>query len=299
MPERTKIALPDLLIKKKHHEPITMLTAYDYPTALLVDQAGVDVILVGDTLGMVVLGYETTLPVTMDEMLHHCRAVRRGAHIALLVGDMPFLSYQTSIPEAIHNAGRFLKEAGMEAVKLEGGVAIATTIHAMVTAGIPVVGHIGLQPQSVAKMGRYKAQGTTAASARQLLADAQALEAAGCFAIVLEGIADRVAALITQRLHIPTIGIGAGAQCDGQVLVLHDILGLYDRFTPRFVKQYAKLAPEIRKAAETYCDEVRSGSFPGTEHVFTISDAEYAALTGEIGLTMLDGNPTVSLCELP
>jgi 3-methyl-2-oxobutanoate hydroxymethyltransferase len=278
VPERKKVTILEVQAKKERGEPLTVLTAYDYPTALLVDQAEIDIILVGDSLGMVVLGYETTLPVTMEEMLHHCKAVRRGARYALLVGDMPFMSYQASIAEAVHNAGRFLKEAGMDAVKLEGGAALAPTVAAIVAAGMPVMGHIGLMPQSVAKMGGYKVQGTTAASARRLLDDALALEEAGCFSIVLEGIPDRVAELITGRLRIPTIGIGAGARCDGQVLVLHDILGLFDRFTPRFAKRYANLAPTIRQAVEAYRDDVRAGRFPTAEHAFTISDAEFAAL---------------------
>lgn len=278
MQERKKVTVLEVQAKKERGEPITVLTAYDYPTAILVDQAGIDIILVGDSLGMVVLGYETTLPVTMEEMLHHCKAVRRGARYALLVGDMPFMSYQADVAEAVRNAGRFLKEAGMDAVKLEGGAAIAPTVAAIVGAGMPVMGHIGLMPQSVAKMGGYKVQGTTAASARRLLDDALALEEAGCFSIVLEGIPDRVAELITRRLRIPTIGIGAGARCDGQVLVLHDILGLFDRFTPRFVKRYANLAPLIRQAVEAYCDDVRAGRFPTAEHAFNISDAEFAAL---------------------
>jgi 3-methyl-2-oxobutanoate hydroxymethyltransferase len=282
VPERKKVTVLEVQAKKERGEPITVLTAYDYPTALLVDQAEIDIILVGDSLGMVVLGYETTLPVTMEEMLHHCKAVRRGARYALLVGDMPFMSYQASVAEAVHNAGRFLKEAGMDVVKLEGGAAVAPAVKAIVAAGIPVMGHIGLMPQSVSKMGGYKVQGTTAASARQLLADALALEEAGCFSIVLEGIPGRVAEVISRRLRIPTIGIGGGAGCDGQVLVLHDVLGLFDRFTPRFVKPYANLAATIRQAVEAYRDDVRARRFPAAEHTFTIPDAEFAAFAESV-----------------
>jgi 3-methyl-2-oxobutanoate hydroxymethyltransferase len=263
-----------------------MLTAYDYPTALAMDRAGVDAILVGDSLGMVVLGYDTTLPVTMDDMLHHCKAVARGAKSAHLVGDMPFLSYQVSPAEAVRNAGRFLQEAGMDAVKLEGGANMAVTIEAIVSAGIPVMGHIGLTPQSVHQLGGFKTQGKSAEAARRLVEDAQRLEEAGCYALVLEAIPDRVAELITRRLRIPTIGIGAGLGCDGQVLVTHDLLGLFDRFTPKFVKQYARLHAVMAEAFEAYIADVQSGQFPAPEHAHAMDDDEYQALLEE-----LDGLP--------
>jgi len=277
MDERTKITVPKLQQMKQEGRPITMLTAYDYPTALLVDRAGIDVILVGDSLGMVVLGYESTLPVTMDEMIHHCKAVRRGARYALLVGDMPFMSYQSETYEAVKNAGRFLKEAGMDAVKLEGGRDYVPVVEAIVRAGIPVMGHIGLTPQFIARLGGFKVQGRTAQAARALLEDARALEAAGCFALVLEAIPDRVAARITDAVRIPTIGIGAGPHCDGQVLVTHDLIGLFDRFVPRFVKQYTNIARQISEALAQYRQEVLDGTFPGPEHRFTIKDEEWEA----------------------
>ncbi|HHH42109.1 MAG TPA: 3-methyl-2-oxobutanoate hydroxymethyltransferase [Chloroflexi bacterium] len=280
MDERTKITVPRLQQMKQEGRPITMLTAYDYPTALLVDRAGIDVILVGDSLGMVVLGYESTLPVTMDEMIHHCKAVRRGAHYALLVGDMPFMSYQSEVYEAVKNAGRFLKEAGMDAVKLEGGRDYVPVVEAIVRAGIPVMGHIGLTPQFIARLGGFKVQGRTAQAARALLEDAKALEAAGCFALVLEAIPDRVAARITEAVRIPTIGIGAGPHCDGQVLVTHDLIGLFDRFVPRFVKQYTNIARQISEALAQYRREVLDGTFPGPEHRFTIKDEEWEAFEG-------------------
>src|SRR5512143_670792 len=238
---RKKVTTLALRRKKERREIITMLTAYDYPTALAIDQAGMDSILVGDSLGMVVLGYANTLPVTMEDMLHHCRAVARGAQSALLIGDMPFLSYQVSVTEAVRNAGRFLQEAGMDAVKLEGGRERLEAIRAIQSAGIPVMGHIGLTPQSVNQLGGFRAQGKSALAAKRLLEDALLLEEAGCFGIVLESVPARLAQLISQRISIPTIGIGAGVGCDGQVLVGHDILGLFDRFTPKFVKKYADL----------------------------------------------------------
>ena len=239
--ERKRITTHSLADKKKRHEPITMLTAYDYPTALALDQAGIDAILVGDSLGMVVLGYENTLSVTMEEMLHHCKAVARGAGFAHRIGDMPFMSYQVSTAEAVRNAGRFLQEAGMDAVKLEGGRAAAATISAIVAAGIPVMGHLGLTPQSIHKLGGYKVQGKSAPDARTLVEEAHILEKAGCYALVLEAIPDRLAELIAQQLQIPVLGIGAGAGCDGQVLVSNDLLGSFDRFTPKFARKYADL----------------------------------------------------------
>ncbi len=270
-----KVSVLDIRRKKENGEKIVMLTAYDYPGAVLVDEAGTDITLVGDSLAMTVLGYPNTVSVTMEEMLHHCRAVARGTHRALLVGDMPFMSYQAETAEALRNAGRFLKEGGMDAVKLEGGREIAETVRAIVNAGILVMGHVGLTPQSSARLGGYKVQGKTAAAAQQLLADALALQEAGCFAIVLEAVPAPLATLISQRLRIPTIGIGAGPGCDGQVLVFHDLLGLFDQFVPKFVKQYARLRPLILEALQHYCRDVRSASFPDETHSFRMDESEW------------------------
>lgn len=268
--------------KKQRGEIITMLTAYDYPTALAMDKAGVDSILVGDSLGMVVLGYENTLPVTMEEMLHHCRAVSRGAKMALLIGDMPFMSYQVSVEQAVRNAGRFLQEGGMDAVKLEGGRERADAIRAITGAGIPVMGHIGLTPQSVHQLGGFRAQGKTASAAKRLVEDAQILEEAGCFSIVLESVPARLAELISKRISIPTIGIGAGAGCDGQVLVTHDLLGLFDRFTPKFVRKYADLHSEMQRAFANYIEDVETKRFPSPEHTVEMDDKQWEALLNEI-----------------
>jgi 3-methyl-2-oxobutanoate hydroxymethyltransferase len=264
--DRKKVTTHTLRSKKQRGQIITMLTAYDYATALAIDRAGIDSILVGDSLGMVVLGYETTLPVTMEDMLHHCRAVSRGAKYPLLVGDMPFMSYQASVKEAVRNAGRFLQEAGMDAVKLEGGRERREAVEAIVGAGIPVMGHLGLTPQSVHQLGGFRAQGKSAEAAKRLLEDALILQEAGCFSIVLETIPTRLAKFISEKLEIPTIGIGAGAGCDGQVLVTHDLLGLFDRFTPRFVKKYANLHSEMGRAFQSYKSEVEAGAFPAEEH---------------------------------
>ena len=280
--ERKKVTLQTLQAKKERGEPITMLTAYDYATAYAVDRAGVDAILVGDSLGMVVLGYATTLPVTMDDMLHHCRAVARGAQRAHLIGDMPFMSYQAETAQAVRNAGRFLQEAGMEAVKLEGGREVAKTVRAIVAAGIPVMGHLGLTPQSIHKLGGFRTQARSAATAQRVVEDACILEEAGCYAVVLEAIPDRVAELISHRLGIPTIGIGAGAGCDGQVLVVHDLLGMFDRFTPKFVKRYANLHDEIQHAFTQYIAEVQARAYPAPEHTTAISDEDYAALVAAL-----------------
>jgi 3-methyl-2-oxobutanoate hydroxymethyltransferase len=253
---------------KQRGERIAMLTAYDYPTAKLMDSAGIDVILVGDSLGMVVLGYPTTLPVTMTDMIHHCKAVARGASRALLVGDLPFMTYQVSREEAVRNAGRLLQEGNMEAVKLEGGHEVADRVAAIVAAGIPVMGHLGLTPQAVHRMGGYRIQGRDAATAERLKADALAIEKAGAFALVLEGIPAELGQEITAAGAVPTIGIGAGPHCDGQVLVTQDMLGLFEDLTPSFVKQYVGLAPVLREAFGRYRDDVRAGSFPGPEHSF-------------------------------
>ncbi len=279
---RRKITTRTYLDKKRRGETITMLTAYDYPLALAVDQAGIDSILVGDSLGMVVLGYENTLPVTMDDMLHHCRAVARGAKYALLVGDMPFMSYQVSVEQAVRNAGRFLQEAAMDAVKLEGGRERADAVYAIVSAGIPVMGHLGLTPQSVHQLGGFRSQGRTASAARRMLKDALMLQDAGCFSLVLEAVPARLAELLSQRLDIPTVGIGAGLGCDGQVLVTHDLLGLFDRFTPKFVKKYADLHGEIARALGAYRTEVETRAFPAPEHTIDMSNEEWEALLAEV-----------------
>ena len=272
---RKKITTHTFQLKKKRREPISMLTAYDYSTAQIMDQAGVDSILVGDSLGMVVLGYETTLPVTMDDMLHHCKAVSRGAKSALLIGDMPFMSYQISAQEALRNAGRFLQEAGMDAIKLEGGKDRLDAIRLIVGAGIPVMGHLGLTPQSVHQLGGFRAQGKLASAGQQILDDAHLLQEAGCFSIVLESIPAKLATYISEQLDIPTIGIGAGAGCDGQVLVTHDMLGLFDRFTPHFVKKYADLHGELQRAFGEYIEEVKSREFPAKEHCVEMKEEEW------------------------
>ncbi len=279
---RKKMTTYGLAEKHRRGEPITMLTAYDHPTAAALDAAGIDGILVGDSLGMVVLGYDSTLPVTMEDMLHHCKAVARGARHAHLVGDLPFMSYQASVGEAVRNAGRFLQEAGMDAVKLEGGREMAKTVEAIVDAGIPVMGHLGLTPQSVHKLGGWRTQGRSAAAARRLVEDAGILQDAGCYALVLEAIPGPVAELITRRLRIPTIGIGAGPACDGQVLVTHDLLGLFDRFTPKFVKQYARLHDEMARAFRAYIDDVRARRFPAAEHTHDLDADELRALLDEL-----------------
>lgn len=263
-----KITVLDIYKKKAEGKKITMLTAYDYPTAQIVDQAGIDMVLVGDSLGMVVQGVSSTLPVTMDEMIYHTKMVSRGTQSAMVVGDMPFLSYQTDKAEAIRNAGRFLKEANAEAVKLEGGSQMAEIIRAIVNAGIPVMAHIGLTPQYVHALGGFKVQGKDAAAREKILADARAVQDAGAFSVVLEAIPASLAREIHEMLHIPTIGIGAGIDCDGQVLVLHDLLGLFDRFTPKFVKKYANLKDQALKAVKEYKQEVETGSFPSEEHSF-------------------------------
>jgi 3-methyl-2-oxobutanoate hydroxymethyltransferase len=245
---------------------ITMLTAYDYATAIVLDNAGVDITLVGDSLGMVVLGYESTLPVTMEEMLHHTKAVSRGTKRALLIADMPFMSYQVSDAEAMVNAGRFLKEAGAHGVKLEGGREVAGLIRKMTSAGIPVMAHLGLTPQSVLQFGGYKIQGKEDAAANRIMEDARMIEDAGAFSVVLECVPAPLAAKITKALSIPTIGIGAGVECDGQVLVINDMLGLFERFTPKFVKKYCNLNAQMKDAVRQYIDEVKSGKFPDEEH---------------------------------
>ena len=272
-----KITIFDINKHKMDGIPITMMLAYDYSAAILVDQAEMDIILVGDSLAMVMLGHDHTIMVSMDEMIHHCRAVSRGANNAFLVGDMPFMSYQADETEAVRNAGRFLKEAGMDAVKLEGGHEVADTVRAIVKAGIPVMGHIGLTPQAASQLGGFRVQGRTSEAGQKLIEDALTIQTAGCFAVVLEAVPVPVATTVSQRLHIPTIGIGAGVGCDGQVLVYHDMLGLFDRFRPRFVKPYADLRQVIADALKTYKEEVRARRFPAEEHTYHMAKGEEEA----------------------
>jgi 3-methyl-2-oxobutanoate hydroxymethyltransferase len=273
-----KLTIFDLQAKVERGEKIFQVTAVDYPTAQLVDRSGVDCILVGDSLGMTALGYTGTVPVTMDEMIHHAKAITRAVKRAIVVGDLPLGAYHASTADAINNAMRMLKEGGTDVVKIEGGEDFADIAAAVVRSGIPVMGHIGLTPQLVSKLGGFKVQGKDAATGVQLLKDALSMEKAGCFAIVLEAIPDRVAQIITERLHIPTIGIGAGPHCDGQNLVLHDMVGLFDRFTPKFVKRYANCWEVISKALTDFQDDVRKGEFPKAEHSFSMKEEEYQAL---------------------
>jgi len=268
-----RITINKLLEMKQAGEKIAMLTAYDYSTAKIVDEAGVPLILVGDTLGMVVLGYETTLSVTMEDMLCHIKAVVRGTRQCMVIGDMPFMSYHVSVSEALHNAGRFMQEAGCQAVKLEGGVTVAETVRRIVECGIPVMGHIGLTPQSIYQLSGHRVQGKTPEAASRLLNDALALEQAGAFAVVLELVPAELAGLISKRLKVPTIGIGAGPYCDGQVQVINDMLGLYTDFVPKHARQYAKLAADIKYAVDTYFEEVKSVQFPGPEHGSSIDES--------------------------
>jgi len=264
---------------KKRGEKIVMLTAYDYPTARLVEEAGVPLILVGDSLGMVVLGYDSTIPVTMEEMLHHVKAVVRGTRRAHIVADMPFMSYQASSQEALHNAGRMLKEGGAQSVKLEGGLRVAETVRLLVEAGIPVMGHLGLTPQSINQFGGYRVQGKTPAAAVKLLNDAVALEQAGAYAIVLETVPTQLAMVITERVSIPTIGIGAGPRCDGQVQVLHDMLGLFIDFLPKHAKRYANLAETIIEAVRQYAGEVKEERFPTERESFIMDESVFSEMS--------------------
>ncbi len=258
----------DRVCKSKGEQKISSLTAYDYTSARWVDAAGIQLIIVGDSLGMTMLGYDSTIPVTLDDMIHHSKAVMRGVKSALVVADMPFLSYQASLDEAVANAGRLLKESGVDAVKIEGGAFRVETVKHLIANGIPVMGHIGLTPQSVRAFGGYKVQGKTEAAASQLLADAKALADAGIFALVLEGMPATLAAEITRSIDIPTVGIGAGPDCDGQVLVMHDLLGLFPEFNPKFVKRYADLGAAMKSAFEAYRSEVEQGQFPAPEHCY-------------------------------
>lgn len=269
-----KVTVPELRARKEAGPPIAMVTAYDYTMALLLDEGGVDVVLVGDSLGMVVQGLPNTLPVTLDDIIYHGRAVSRALRRAHLVGDMPFMSYQSSAKEAVKNAGRLMKEGGYEAVKLEGGAEIAPHIRKIVAAGIPVMGHVGLTPQHVHAMGGFKVQGKREDDADRIIRDARALEDAGCYSIVIEGVPADVAARITEAVAIPTIGIGAGPQCDGQVLVCYDFLGMFRGMRPKFVKRYAELGDQVVDATRAYVDEVRRGAFPAAEHSFGIKIVE-------------------------
>jgi len=264
----SKVTTSVIRSMKEKGEKITMLTAYDYSTAAVMDEAGVDMILIGDSLGMVVLGYDSTLPVTMEDMLHHTKAVSRAVERAMVIGDMPFMSYQASVEEAMRNAGRFMKEAGAHGVKLEGGREVAEITRRITSAGIPVMGHLGLTPQSVHQFGGYKVQGKGDTAAKRILEDAKILEESGAFSIVLEVVPATLAAEISKSLKIPTIGIGGGVDCDGQVLVVNDMLGMFKKFTPKFVKKYANLNANIKEAIEQYLDEVKKGAFPGKEHSF-------------------------------
>ena len=276
--KRRKITVLDLQEMKENGRKITMLSIPDYPLALLADRAGLDTILVGDSLAMTVLGYETTVPITLDEMLHHAKAVTRGTKYAFVVGDMPFMTNNASERDAIINAGRFMQEAGTDAVKVEGGVNAAHIVSAIVRAGIPVVGHIGLTPQHISQLGGYKAQGTDLETGSRVIEDALAVEKAGAFAIILECVPGQISKIVTERLKIPTISYGAGIHCDGQGLVAHDILGIFDRFTPKFVKKYSNLGQQIQGAFEEYVDDVVSQQFPEDEHTFHIKKDQLDAV---------------------
>jgi len=273
-----RVTISQIKEMKQKGEKIVMLTAYDYSTAKIVDEVGVPLILVGDSLGMVVLGYESTIPVTMEEMLHHTKAVVRGTKQSLIVGDMPFMTYHISVEQALQNAARFIQEAGAQAIKLEGGVTVAEKVRRMVQCGMPVMGHIGLTPQSIHQFGGHKVQGKSPEAAKRLLDDAIALEEAGAFAIVLETVPTPLATLITEKVSVPTIGIGAGIGCDGQVQVINDILGSFADFVPKHAKQYAKLTDIIRKAVTDYHNEVKDGTFPTEKQSFTMDENVLAEL---------------------
>jgi 3-methyl-2-oxobutanoate hydroxymethyltransferase len=273
-----RVTINQIKEMKQKGEKIPMLTAYDYATAKIVDEAGIPMILVGDTLGQVVLGYESTIPVTMEDMLHHAKAVVRGAKKAMVIGDMPFMTFHVSVEEALRNAARFIQEAGCQAVKLEGGVTVAEKVKRIVECGIPVMGHIGLTVQSIYQFGGHKIQGKTPEAAVRLLEDAQALEKAGAFCVVIETVPTALATLITRKISIPTIGIGAGAGCDGQVLVINDMLGSYTDFVPKHAKQYAKIAGIISSAVTQYLEEVKSGKFPTDAHSFSMDESVLAGL---------------------
>ena len=274
MADRKKVQIPDLYDMKKKGETITWLTAYTFPTAHYMEKAGIEMILVGDSASMTIYGNENTLPITMDTCIGHCQAVRKGAPNAFVLGDMPFLAYHKSVEDAVYNAGRFLKEANCDAIKLEGGVRIKDKVRAIVDAGIPVCGHIGLTPQSSAMLGGFKVQGKTAESAKSMVEDALALEEAGAFAVLLECVPTPVTQIIHEKLEVLTFGIGAGPNCDGQLLIIHDIVGLYPIFQPKFVKQYATLGADMQKAIEEYIKDCKEKTFPAKEHEFSISNEE-------------------------
>jgi 3-methyl-2-oxobutanoate hydroxymethyltransferase len=276
-----RVTITEIKEKKQRKEKIPMLTAYDYVTARIVDEAGVPLILVGDSLGMVILGYESTIPVTMEEMIHHIKAVVRGTRKALVIGDMPFMTYHVSMSDALHNAARFIQEGGAQAVKLEGGEVVAETVRRLVGCGIPVMGHIGLTPQSIHQLGGFKVRGKGLEEGKKLLNDARILEEAGAFAVVLECTPAPLSRLITQKLTIPTIGIGAGPDCDGQVQVISDLLGLYTEFVPKHAKQYARLAGEIKTAVSTYVSEVESRSFPTAEQSYAMDESLINVIASE------------------
>jgi len=282
MTERKKITLPYLFDKRARGEPITMLTCYDYPTAYLQEEAGIEMILVGDSLGMTILGYESTLPVTMDDMIRHAQAVRRGAPTAWLIGDMPYMSYQPSVETAIRNAGRFMAEASCDAVKLEGGREMADRMAGIVAAGIPCMGHLGLTPQSASSLGGFRVQGKDSARALRIVEDARILEEAGAYAILLEMVPDRVCQIITERAHIPIISLGSGPHADGQLLIFHDMFGLYPRFKPRMAKVYGNAGEMILNGVKQYVREVQDRAFPQPEHGFSIKDDDYDELLGQL-----------------
>ncbi|MFW9972616.1 MAG: 3-methyl-2-oxobutanoate hydroxymethyltransferase, partial [Candidatus Odinarchaeota archaeon] len=273
-----KVTIKDIIEKKKKGEKIVTITSYDYSIAKIVDESGIDLILVGDTLSMVMLGYKNTLSVTMDEMIHHTKAVSRGVSNALLVGDMPFLSYKVNLTDAVKNAGRFIQEGGAEAVKVEGGTEICPTIKAMINADIQVMGHIGLTPQAIYEFGGYLVQGKTIEAAKKLILDAKNLEESGVFSIVLEGIPWQIAKIITSSVDVPTIGIGAGVYCDGQILVIHDMLGIFTEFKPKFVKYFSNIGDSIRRALNDYKEEVINGIYPDREHSYEFPQQELAKI---------------------
>jgi 3-methyl-2-oxobutanoate hydroxymethyltransferase len=283
MSDRKRVTLPTLFDKREKRVPITMITCYDYPMAYLVEQAGVDIVLVGDSLGMTMLGYDSTLPVTMDDMIRHAQAVRRGTSNGWLIGDMPYMTYQPSDETAVRCAGRFMAEAACDGIKLEGGVEVTPRVRAIVAAGIPVMGHLGLTPQSVSSLGGFRLQGKSASQAKKIVEDAMALENAGCMAILLELVPDRVCGLIRQRASIPIISLGSGADADGQLLIFHDMFGLYPKFTPKMAKKYADAGKVIGDGLKQYVAEVTGHVFPEPEHYFGIKDNEYAELVKLVG----------------
>ncbi len=283
MSERAKVTLPQLFEMKESGQKITMITAYDYPTGVWAERAAIDIVLVGDSMAMTVLGYSTTLPATMAELIAHSQAVTRGCKSSFILGDMPYMSYQPSIEMAVQNAGRFMSEGGCDGVKLEGGITMADRLEAIVNAGIPVMGHLGLTPQSASMLGGFKVQGKDALMAKRIIDDAKALEEAGAFSVLLECVPSKVSKLVTERAEIPIISIGAGPDCDGQVLIFHDMFGLYPAFTPKFAKQYADLGETIVQGLKQFAEEVREGAFPEPKHCFTISDQQYEELLAMLG----------------